>query len=324
MNFLFDTCSHPTVLRILYFAYLFLDILFVAIPIGLIIMLMIDFSKAVIAGKEDEQIKSTKLVTKRIMYAVIIFVMPWIVGVVMSFAETVGLDTGGNFMECLTNVEKIKDNKLSFEFFDEMYELSEKVDKNNSSDDYVADNTSGTNASAEDRLRDAANQLISTAKLEIGKTDRTKYGVGPDQGWCAAFVSWSLKNSYIENRMTESESIFEYINRDGYVSNPFAASGLWGAFKKSNHLDYHLSKYYGGNYTPKKGDIVWFQWDNSYCVGNFGVWDKKNECSDHTAIIIEVNGDSFTTIDGNSGGQVKLNSRNVNSKNVIAYGSWYK
>ena len=36
-------------------------------------MLMIDFTKAVVINKEDEQVKSMKLVGKRIMYAGIYF-----------------------------------------------------------------------------------------------------------------------------------------------------------------------------------------------------------------------------------------------------------
>ena len=66
MYFLLDACKHPTFLRVLYFGYLFWEILAVLVPIGLIIMLMIDFTKAVVISKEDEQIKSMKLVGKRI------------------------------------------------------------------------------------------------------------------------------------------------------------------------------------------------------------------------------------------------------------------
>ena len=74
MYFLLDACKHPTFLRVLYFGYLFWEILAVLVPIGLIIMLMIDFTKAVVISKEDEQIKSMKLVGKRIMYAVFILI----------------------------------------------------------------------------------------------------------------------------------------------------------------------------------------------------------------------------------------------------------
>ena len=89
MYILLDACKHPTFLRVLYFGYLFWEILAVVIPIGLIIMLMIDFTKAVVINKEDEQVKSMKLVGKRIMYAVFIFA-----GVRVEQIHRLGLGSG--------------------------------------------------------------------------------------------------------------------------------------------------------------------------------------------------------------------------------------
>ena len=75
MYILLEACQHPGILRVLYFATLLLDIVFVLVPIGLIVMLMIDFSKAVVSGDEKAS-KSTKLVGKRILYAILIFFVP--------------------------------------------------------------------------------------------------------------------------------------------------------------------------------------------------------------------------------------------------------
>ena len=57
MYFLLTTCQNPDVLRIIYFVKLLIDVVFVVIPIGLIVLLMVDFAKMVIAGREDEQKK---------------------------------------------------------------------------------------------------------------------------------------------------------------------------------------------------------------------------------------------------------------------------
>ncbi len=65
MYILLDACKHPTFLRVLYFGYLFWEILAVVIPIGLIIMLMIDFTKAVVINKEDEQVKKYETCRKK-------------------------------------------------------------------------------------------------------------------------------------------------------------------------------------------------------------------------------------------------------------------
>lgn len=89
MYILLDACQHPGILRIIYFGSLLLDIVFTLVPIGLIVILMIDFSKAVIGG-DEKAVKSTKIVGKRIIYAMIVFCIPWIVEVFMSLMDSVG------------------------------------------------------------------------------------------------------------------------------------------------------------------------------------------------------------------------------------------
>ena len=54
-----------------------------AIIIALVVLLIIDFGKAVMAGKEDEIKSAQKLAIKRIIYAIIVFLVPLIVNVTM-------------------------------------------------------------------------------------------------------------------------------------------------------------------------------------------------------------------------------------------------
>ena len=51
--------------------------------IALIVLLIIDLGKAVMAGKEDEIKSAQKLAIKRVVYAVLVFLVPWIVNVAM-------------------------------------------------------------------------------------------------------------------------------------------------------------------------------------------------------------------------------------------------
>ncbi len=51
------------------------------IIIALIVLLIIDLGKAVMAGKEDEIKSAQKLAIKRIVYAVIVFLVPFLVQV---------------------------------------------------------------------------------------------------------------------------------------------------------------------------------------------------------------------------------------------------
>ncbi len=70
---------------------LVINIIKIGIPIVLIVLGMIDFAKATIAGKEDEQKKATKLLGKRFLYAIGVFASVWIVTFVLDLAaDTIG------------------------------------------------------------------------------------------------------------------------------------------------------------------------------------------------------------------------------------------
>ena len=98
-----DACTNPDILRVIYFAKLILDIVKIIIPVGLIIMGMIDFSKSVVTSDEGSQKKNVKLFVKRIIFAVLVFAVPWIVEtLIISLGN---LTDGVNFTDCLENAE---------------------------------------------------------------------------------------------------------------------------------------------------------------------------------------------------------------------------
>ncbi len=67
------------------------NVIRIGIPIVLILFGMIDLTKAVIANKEDEVKKATKLLGKRFLYAVGVFASVWIVTFVLDLAAgTIG------------------------------------------------------------------------------------------------------------------------------------------------------------------------------------------------------------------------------------------
>lgn len=72
----------------------------IAIPIGLIILGMLDLGKAVMAGKEDEMKKATSTLIKRVIYAVAVFLVVTIVSFVM------GLVGSNDWKQCWNNVGK--------------------------------------------------------------------------------------------------------------------------------------------------------------------------------------------------------------------------
>ena len=98
MYILLDACQHPGILRIIYFGKLLIDLVFTLLPIGLIVMILIDFSKVVISG-EEKAVKNSKIVVQRIINAMIVFCIPWIVNVFMNLlseASSLKEFTSGN------------------------------------------------------------------------------------------------------------------------------------------------------------------------------------------------------------------------------------
>lgn len=323
MYFLLETCKHPTILSVLYFGYLFWEILAVVIPIGLIIMLMIDFTKAVVISKEDEQVKSMKLVVKRIMYAVFIFATPWMVSLVMSVLDGAGIDLGGDYNVCLNTVKNISAGTDNIEKYEKLLDAEEELKKeetNKEKDNKENNSTSPSNASA------IANNLINLAKGEKGHVGGNKYS-GQDNSvpWCAYFTVWALENT----KFDETMSLYDYINKERLVSSKGGANGTMPAFKNSqrSNFKFYPSKAYGGTYTPKKGDIIWF-WDAS----SWGFsWDGRLGAS-HVGMVDTIAGSEVVTIEGNvsttgsTGSATNIVNtiyRPLNSSYIIAYGSWY-
>ena len=93
--------GRDAILTMIYYVKLVLRILQIAVPIGLILFGTIDMAKAVIAGDEKKMKEAQKPYIKRIVSAVIVFLIPYIVSVV------VGLVTSnGDYKGCWDAAEK--------------------------------------------------------------------------------------------------------------------------------------------------------------------------------------------------------------------------
>lgn len=134
-----DACTNPDILRIIYFIKILIEIIMFIVPIGLIIMGLIDFSKSVVTNDENARKKNLNLFIKRVIFAVLLFAMPWIVRTFMHLLSTTGLDS--DFVTCYENAnsEKIKE-------LDEISKAEEEKEKDSSS----GDNPGGTDGNFED------------------------------------------------------------------------------------------------------------------------------------------------------------------------------
>ena len=102
--FFLDACTNSGVLKVVLFIENLLKIILYIIPIILILMVMIDFSRAVLSSDESAMQKSLKIVSKRILSVIILFLVPTI----SKFAVNLASDTAiSDYTLCLTNTENI-------------------------------------------------------------------------------------------------------------------------------------------------------------------------------------------------------------------------
>lgn len=122
VNFNDIVCGGADVLRILRFVFILLDMVCWIVPMGLIVMLMVDFGKNVIAGKEDEMKKNLNMVIKRIIYCIILFLVPTIVNFVVGIVSNVGVEAA----RCMEIARDHDDDLSRYEIDYETFEPEKK------------------------------------------------------------------------------------------------------------------------------------------------------------------------------------------------------
>lgn len=120
-----------------------------------------------------------------------------------------------------------------------------------------------------------------------GKPYWSWYGCSSRIEWCACFVSWCADQcGYIDSGMIPKFS--------------YCPAGVdW--FKSKN-------AWQNGSYTPKPGDIIFFDWDN-------------DNISDHVGIVVKEENGRVYTIEGNSNDMCKQNSYETGGSVILGYGT---
>lgn len=130
MNYYFflDACTNSGVLKTILFIETFLKVILYIVPIGLILMVMIDLSKSVISSDENAMQKNLKLASKRIFSAVIFFLVPTI----SKFAVNLASDTAiSDYTTCLTNTNNIA-------YYESLEEAKKKIEQEKNKEWYPA------------------------------------------------------------------------------------------------------------------------------------------------------------------------------------------
>lgn len=109
--------------------------------------------------------------------------------------------------------------------------------------------------------------------------------------WCACFVS------AVAIKCGATDIIPTEVGCEKYIQL-FKNKGIWVE---------------NDAYTPKAGDIIFYDWDDN------GVGDNKGN-SDHVGIVEKVSGNTITVIEGNHNSAVARRDIRVNGKYIRGYG----
>ncbi len=108
--------------------------------------------------------------------------------------------------------------------------------------------------------------------------------------WCACFVNWCLNQAHID-----------------YASSEIGCWKWVGELKAMNM--FKDSAAYGGTYTPKPADMIFFN------------WNEVNTNSGHIGYVLYTTNDRVYTIEGNADNNVTVRSYALNDRCVIGYGT---
>lgn len=133
-------------------------------------------------------------------------------------------------------------------------------------------------------------ELVQAALSQVGQKGGEKYwrwyGFQSYQPWCACFVSWCA-------------------DQCGYIDA--------GILPKFSHCSAGVEWFRGKgqfrdrNYVPVPGDIIFFDWGNDGSIN-------------HAGIVVNVEGGTVHTVEGNSGSMVKKGSWSVGDGRIYGYG----
>lgn len=128
---------------------------------------------------------------------------------------------------------------------------------------------------------------LSSVKKAMKKKGYSLWRPNHKGAWCAWYVSNCAKAAGVSDSVVKRMTIAD---RDWYKSR--------GLYKKS--------KYRGGTYTPKPGDLIYFTWNG-------------RDWAAHIGIVRSVSKSTVYTVEGNSSSKVRLKSYSLNSKYILGY-----
>ena len=103
-------CINDSLLNIMRLVRLIIKVLQIAVPVGLILMGTIDMAKSVIAGDEKKIKEAQKPFVKRIVAAIIVFLIPYIVNIAINLV----VSDASDWRNCWNTAGKDDYNKINY------------------------------------------------------------------------------------------------------------------------------------------------------------------------------------------------------------------
>lgn len=159
---LIDLCSEPAFLGVIFFIKQLLRIAWILIPLGLIVMAMVDLAKSVLANGTDEMAKNGKVLIKRTILCIALYLIPTFVNAVINLMGDGVLDS--NFVTCykraqLDTILKLSNNNDS----------DSSNDSSDNFDDYVNSAGGTTNSTGNNSDKSSSNSIKQVTRIKLNK-----------------------------------------------------------------------------------------------------------------------------------------------------------
>lgn len=159
---LIDLCSEPAFLGVIFFIKQLLRIAWILIPLGLIVMAMVDLAKSVLANGTDEMAKNGKVLIKRTILCIALYLIPTLVNAVINLIGDGVLDS--DFVTCYKRAQ-----------LDTILKLSNNNNNNNNGnssdnfDDYVNSAGGTTSSTGNNSNKSSSNSIKQVTRIKLNK-----------------------------------------------------------------------------------------------------------------------------------------------------------
>ena len=204
-------------------------------------MVLIDFTKGLFKAEDYSSSKDVKNVVQRIISAVILFSLPWLIDAFMSILDSTGLSSG--YLACYSNARN-----GNMEYYDTVYKKEQDEEEN------VRTRTKAENI----RRAKETKELNRLKKLKVIESNNSGTvnvtGTSPNNNYDVG--TGTVIDSEPDNPLTPLRNMFEATNKDIYNTKYFTkmkdkdtgySLGAWKDGVNISNLSGNLTTYLNGN-----------------------------------------------------------------------------